>query len=494
LPSGRWELRVSVGRDPLMGKYRYKSKVVDANEKRDARRQAIAWEGELSDGRLSGQGGTFGQLCEEWIKHKTRRWSPATLKEHRRIVDRYLGSLRNVDVARIGTHTLDVLYAELSARGGRCQRRPCAPPPCPKHGPRCERKGCRRRPCEAHEGRCAELTPCESHPCRHGGPLTTSTVHRIHVVVHAALQQAVAWGWIARNPADHADPGEILEEEIEPPEDVDIIRILAEAESLDPRLALYLLVSAETGARRGAMHALRWTYFDLSSGTLRFPRVIVVGPDGLVERPASRSKRSGRKVALSPYCVAALVAHREKRTELTSAAGAPLPVNAFIFSDDPLGLRPWRPDSTDRRFRQLRSKVEMNAIRLHDFRHYMATTLLAAGVDPKTVAQRGGWTKVATMLDRYAHALPASDRAAADAIGGSSRRAAKCEPILGCGMVAPTDETVLIAADLHNGQFGRAHREPRHQAALPGRLTRDSMTCRGTRMRRPSLIAASSPR
>jgi integrase len=60
----------------------------------------------------------------------------------------------------------------------------------------------------------------------------------------------------------------------------------------------------------------------------------------------------------------------------------------------------------------------MNAIRLHDFRHYMATTLLAAGVDPKTVAQRGGWTKVATMLDRYAHALPVSDRAAADAIGG----------------------------------------------------------------------------
>jgi len=60
----------------------------------------------------------------------------------------------------------------------------------------------------------------------------------------------------------------------------------------------------------------------------------------------------------------------------------------------------------------------MNAVRLHDFRPYMATTLLAAGIDPETVAQRGGWTKVATMLDRYAHALPVSDRAAADAIGG----------------------------------------------------------------------------
>ena len=91
-------------------------------------------------------------------------------------------------------------------------------------------------------------------------------MHRIHVVVHAALQQAVSWGWIDRNPADHADPREVLQEEIEPPEDVDIIRILVEAEALDPRLALYLMVSAETGARRGAMHALRWNYLDLSSG------------------------------------------------------------------------------------------------------------------------------------------------------------------------------------------------------------------------------------
>jgi hypothetical protein len=48
----------------------------------------------------------------------------------------------------------------------------------------------------------------------------------------------------------------------------------------------------------------------------------------------------------------------------------------------------------------------------------MATQLLGAGVDPKVVAQRGGWSKVATMLDRYAHALPVKDRAAAEVLGG----------------------------------------------------------------------------
>jgi hypothetical protein len=89
----------------------------------------------------------------------------------------------------------------------------------------------------------------------------------------------------------------------------------------------------------------------MSRSRRRPSQVIVDGPDGLVERPASFSKRSGRKVALSPNCVSALVAHREKQTEIAIAAGTPMPVNAFIFSDDPLGLRPWRPDSTDRKFR-----------------------------------------------------------------------------------------------------------------------------------------------
>ena len=60
--------------------------------------------------------------------------------------------------------------------------------------------------------------------------------------------------------------------------------------------------------------------------------------------------------------------------------------------------------------------------RLHDLRHFMATQLLGAGVDPKVVAQRGGWSKVATMLDRYAHALPVKDRAAADVLRDARRR------------------------------------------------------------------------
>jgi hypothetical protein len=58
----------------------------------------------------------------------------------------------------------------------------------------------------------------------------------------------------------------------------------------------------------------------------------------------------------------------------------------------------------------------------------------------------------------------------------------------------PCSSAVIVHARSISRFAYVAVRRERHKAPLPGRLTRDSMTCRGTRMRRPNLIAASSPR
>jgi integrase len=57
------------------------------------------------------------------------------------------------------------------------------------------------------------------------------------------------------------------------------------------------------------------------------------------------------------------------------------------------------------------------AFRFHDLRHFSVTTLIAAGVDIRTVAERHGHAQATMTLNRYAHALPESDRAAAGILG-----------------------------------------------------------------------------
>ena len=54
----------------------------------------------------------------------------------------------------------------------------------------------------------------------------------------------------------------------------------------------------------------------------------------------------------------------------------------------------------------------------HSCRHGFATTLLRAGIDPKTVATMGGWKDVATVMKYYARAM--SDPTVTDALFGTN--------------------------------------------------------------------------
>ena len=65
---------------------------------------------------------------------------------------------------------------------------------------------------------------------RRGGrddrPLSPETVHRVHVVLHRALTQAVRWEWIWSNPAALASPPRVEPAEIRPPSVEQVRRLL----------------------------------------------------------------------------------------------------------------------------------------------------------------------------------------------------------------------------------------------------------------------------
>lgn len=438
LPSGSWRIQVYTGKDPLTGDKLYEKRTVKVDElkriypgvapAKAAKLEANRWELELRDGELTGEGGTFRKLCTEYMKIGERTMSPKTHRETQGMIDRYLDKpLGDLDADRIRTRTLDTLYGELAARGGRCQHRPCPRTPCPEGRRRCQRKTCKHPPCEAHQGACADWVPCVSSPCPHGSPLSIATVARVHGVIQAVLQLGVKWGWLRRNYAELANPGTVVEDEVDPPGEADVILILADCDRFDPMLADYCAVAIDAGPRRGANHATRWSYISDDYTRIRFPCVIVPKKgqgrghrnpaENLVDRPAAGTKRTARQwVTLSPYTAARLRARHTRAKERALSAGVTLPDDAYVWTDDPQGAVPWHPDSTTRKFRHAVGS-NFDETRLHDLRHAMASILLAAGIDPKAAAARGGWVMVATMLNRYTHVLPTADKAAAEVMG-----------------------------------------------------------------------------
>ena len=154
-------------------------------------------------------------------------------------------------------------------------------------------------------------------------------------------------------------------------------RLFRLASGDDPTLATFVILAAATGARRSELVALRWSDIDIGHASMTIRHGIVLGPDGLVEK--GTKTHAVRNVSLDPTTLAALLAHQARADELAQAFGTTRNPGSFVFSIEPGGSSPVRPDSMSRAFRQLCAKAGVSGVRLHDLHHYVATQLLAGG-------------------------------------------------------------------------------------------------------------------
>jgi len=215
------------------------------------------------------------------------------------------------------------------------------------------------------------------------------------------------------------------------PEQLSTLVKVAEAD--DPVLATGIALAALTGARRGELVALRWSDVDLDAGRVTIARSLTVA-DGQSHEGATKTHQI-RNVALDEVGVGVLLRRWTYMRDLSKRAESPLVGDPYVLSYNANGARPVGPDTFTHRFGALCRAMEARAakrlkvsvaklppgerwpFRFHDLRHFSVTTLIAAGVDVRTVAERHGHAQATMTLNRYAHALPERDRAAAGVLG-----------------------------------------------------------------------------
>lgn len=366
--SESWQLRVHAGRDPRTGRKRYVERTFRGGKRQAARALAdLSREVELLSPRSAAEG-TMEALCNEWLAHVGPGFSPRTVSVTKGYLNQpILPALGTLQVARVTAADLDRFYRHLLEVGG------------PK------------------------------------GPYAPATIRRIHGIIRGALTQGVRWGWLSRNPALDASPPRVPHYPIVPPTPDDIARLYIAALASDTALATFVVLAASTGARRGELNALRRTDLDLDHSCVIIERGIVLADGELVEQ--GTKTHQVRRVSLDAGMAQLLREYLQRQDARAEAIGRSVRRDAFVFSDAPDGSVPWRPDSTSRAFRKLCARAGVAGIRLHDLRHYVATRLLASGIDVRTVAGRLGHRNASTTLNVYSHFVPESDRHAAATLG-----------------------------------------------------------------------------
>jgi integrase len=392
---GRWELRVYVGRDPVTGRPKQISRVYTAPRrepgagKREAAKKLAALVAEVEKGTHGGSSSTLGELLDEYIAHIERMGrAPTTLYGYRRIVAKRIGpALGSKRLDKLTAHDLDRFYADQLASG-----------------------------------------------------LGDRSVHHIHRQISAALRQGRKWGWVATNVAEDATPPKLRRAEMNVPSPEQVTALIAEAarpETRAPEMAAVITVLALTGMRRGELCGLRWSDMDWQGSAVNVNQAIWQTGEGMGAK--APKTHQARRLVLGENAVAVLAdRHARARTD-AEMAKVKLPDSAYIFSPDVDGAGPIHPDSVSQAFRRITRRMEEPALaklreanpkstradlaasdrwdfRLHDLRHYTATQLFAAGLNPKTVADRLGHADPSVTLRVYTANTDAQAQEAADSL------------------------------------------------------------------------------
>lgn len=358
---GSWELRVHAGRDAATGRPAYVTRTV-RGDREVAERALVGLVAQITDSPTSPTFGTVGELCDKWWTYSSPNLAPTVAREYRRLIDRRLiPALGHVKVVDLRAHQLDAWYGELLASG-------------------------------AVSGR----------------PLSANSVRHIHSVLHRALEQGIAWDWIAHNPARRATPPPARRPCIHLPSAAEVVRIIEAGRAVNRSLPIFLRLAAVTGARRGELCALQWQHVDFHRRSLHIAGQVAHTATGPVQRPTKT--HAERRLTLDPVTLAEL-------GELGASRG--VDADRYIFSHDPDGTTPWRPDYATLAFARLAAQLGIPKIRLHDLRHFAATTMLLDGIDVRTAAGRLGHARASTTLDIYAHFTQPADERASITLAGS---------------------------------------------------------------------------
>lgn len=243
--------------------------------------------------------------------------------------------------------------------------------------------------------------------------LSPATVHKIHVVLHKALKQAVRWNMVPRNVTEAVTPPRPAPDEIHPLDAAQVAALLSGA-SGDRLEALYVL-AVTTGARQGELLALKWEDLDLERKILRIRRTLTRSK-GTMTLGEPKTKKSRRTVPLTDRAVTALKIHRKLQLEERMRLADLYKDRGLVFANEvgnitnPSNLR-------QRSFTKLLKLAGLpDTTRFHDLRHTCATLLLSRGQHPKLVQELLGHANIAITLDTYSHVLPGMGDGLADAM------------------------------------------------------------------------------
>lgn len=260
--------------------------------------------------------------------------------------------------------------------------------------------------------------------------VTPSVIQKIHVLLRGALNQAVAWGYLTSNPAQHASPPEYIPAERVVWSEDDAASAIELCN--DPILQLTLLLAIGGTLRIGEVLGLTWDCVDLSDSM--HPQIKIdkelarLSKEALEElkrrdrskikfefpnwkkKPSStvlvlkdpKTESSKRHIYLAPTVGQALADMKAAQEQIKELCGEAYTDYGLVIAQDT--GRPYERGQIAYKLDAFIQKVELPSVVFHSLRHFSTTLKLQlSNGDIKAVQGDTGHAQARMVTDQYAH-------------------------------------------------------------------------------------------
>lgn len=228
------------------------------------------------------------------------------------------------------------------------------------------------------------------------------TLSLINGILYHALEDAVAYGLIFRNPVWQIPKlrQPYHEQKVLSLDQVKVFLQVCQGTRWE---ALFCL-AITSGMRAGELLGLRWSDIDWERGRLKVLRQLQRIPRKGLIFFEPKTVSSWRNISLGSEMMAILRAHAEIQLEEKGFMGQNWRDNDLVF---PNGIgTPMAPYRLLDVYKQFLKQAGLPDCRLRDLRHTAAILILGWGIHPKVVQERLGHSCITHTLGTYAHVLP----------------------------------------------------------------------------------------
>ena len=252
--------------------------------------------------------------------------------------------------------------------------------------------------------------------------LAVATVQYMHRVLRRALNFAVDWNVIERNPASARMRTAKRRKPISAKPDQ--IRFFTPEQSekfisavRGDKFEALFITSLTTGARPSELLGLKWSEVNLKAGTLTFMRALhrtkkKKGEEGQTWLlRTTKTTGSRRTITVPDVAVDVLTQQKVEVDQAKKATPETWTDNELVFPSTkgtPLDI-----SNVLHHFQKVCANAELPKLRYYDLRHTHASLLIANGLHPKLIAERLGHSSIKLTMDTYGHLFEGSDREAA---------------------------------------------------------------------------------